>query len=784
MNEKYINNDIVNELGRNFIEYAVACNTDRAIPDATSGLKPVARRILWSAFEKGHLYSKPHVKSAKIVGDVMGTYHPHGDSSIYGALVRLSQPWVMRYPLIDWHGSNGNIDGDGPAHMRYTEARLSKLAEDGLLSNIKKKNVDFIPNYSEDAEEPSTLPAIFPNLLCNPNTGIGVAMACNWAPHNLKEVAQAIYDYMDGKEPTLPGPDFPTGGVIINKDDIPNIMKTGHGSVKVRGKYNVEDNKIVFYEIPYETSVENLMTEIGKMSDLKEIDGIRDIRNESNKKGLRIVIECSKGYSPDAIANKLFLKTNLQKSFSYNQVGLIDKTPTELNLKQCIEIYVNHNINCLVKECQYDYEKATARLEIVIGLLVALEDIDNIITKIKASESAATAKEMLMSDYGMSEPQAKAVLDMKLSKLARLEKVEVQKERNELTDKINDLDEILGNHDKQIDIIRERLGNLVKKYGDARRTELKQIAIEKEEKEIETVTPEDVVVIVSQTGNIKRIPKSSFRTQRRGGKGIKTADNAILSTIRTNTIDNLLIFTNKGKMYKILVDNITVGTNVSKGDSIGNLIKLDVDEKVIAVTNLARENKSKYVVFITKQGLLKKTAMEEYTKTKRSTGITAINLKKGDSLANIELMDEEEIVIVTKNGLAIRFETKDIAPIGRVTSGVKAIKLNDGDEVLTGLPIRNQEESLAVITSRGNGKKTRLDEFPVQARAGKGLIVYKTTDITGNIAGAAMVGEEDNLLLIGTNSICISATDIPQLGRATMGNVMIKDGNIKGVVKL
>ena len=373
---------------------------------------------------------------------------------------------------------------------------------------------------------------------------------------------------------------------------------------------------------------------------------------------------------------------------------------------------------------------------------------------------------------------------MKLSKLARLEKVEVQKERNELTDKINDLDEILGNHDKQIDIIRERLGNLVKKYGDARRTELKQIAIEKEEKEIETVTPEDVVVIVSQTGNIKRIPKSSFRTQRRGGKGIKTADNAILSTIRTNTIDNLLIFTNKGKMYKILVDNIIVGTNVSKGDSIGNLIKLDVDEKVIAVTNLARENKSKYVVFITKQGLLKKTAMEEYTKTKRSTGITAINLKEGDSLANIELMDEEEIVTVTKNGLAIRFETKDIAPIGRVTSGVKAIKLNDGDEVLTGLPIRNQEESLAVITSRGNGKKTKLDEFPVQARAGKGLIVYKTTDITGNIAGAAMVGEEDNLLLIGTNSICISATDIPQLGRATMGNVMIKDGNIKGVVKL
>ena len=777
------NNDILNELSTNFIEYAVAVNTDRAIPDATSGLKPVARRILWGAFESGYLYSKPHVKSAKIVGDVMGTYHPHGDSSIYGALVRLSQPWVMRYPLIDWHGSNGNIDGDGPAHMRYTEARLSKLAEDGLLEGIKKRNVDFIPNYSEDAEEPVTLPAIFPNLLCNPNTGIGVAMACNWAPHNLKEVAQAIYDYIDGKEPMLPGPDFPTGGIIINKNDIPAIMATGHGSVKVRAKYKVEGQNIVFYEIPYGESVEALMTEIGEVCDGKDVEGVKDIRNESNKKGLRIVIECEKGISPDAIANKLFLKTNLQNSFSYNQVALIDKTPVELNLKQCIKVYLEHNLHCLAKECEFDLAKAKARLEIVDGLLIALEDIDNIITKIKKSDSAAAAKMTLMTDYKMSEAQAKAVLDMKLARLAKLEKVEVENEKKELVEKINTLQEILKNEDKQINIIRERLENIVKKYGDARRTELMQIDIPKEDKEIVAVVPEDVVVMISQTGDIKRIPKTSFRTQRRNGKGVKTEDDATLATIRTNTIDNLLLFTNKGKMYKILVDKLPVGTNVSKGTNIANLIKIEPDEKVISITSLARENQAKYVVFITKQGLFKKTLLEEYTKTKRGTGIAAISLKDGDSLANIELMNEEDMIIITKQGQSIHFGTKEIAAIGRVTAGVKAIKLADGDEVLVGLPVRDINEKVSVFTEGGYGKKIAISEFPLQARGGKGVLVFKETPTSGLIAGAAMINNEDVILLIGKNSICISATDIPSLGRQSTGNIMIQT-QVKNIVKI
>ena len=398
-------NDIQNELKRNFIEYAAAVNCDRALPDAKSGLKPVARRILWSAYENKRLSSKPHVKAARIVGDTMAAYHPHGDSSIYGAMIRLSQSWIMRYPLIDVHGNNGNIAGDGPAAARYTEARLSKIAEEGMLNGIKKNNVDFIPNYD-------ALPSAFPNLLCNPNTGIGVAMACNWAPHNLNDVAKAITDYLDGITPMLDGPDFPTGGLIINKNDIPKIMKTGHGTVKIQARYNIEGNKIIFYEIPYGETIEGLIAQVGKVCEDKEIEGISDIHDESSKK-IRIVVTCERGVDPSSIVAKLYNKTNFQSSFSYNQVALIDKTPTELNLEDAIKIYVDHNLDCIIKECNFDLTKAEARLEIVNGLLKALEDIDNIIALIKASESAAAAKINLIAKYNFTENQAKAILAMR-----------------------------------------------------------------------------------------------------------------------------------------------------------------------------------------------------------------------------------------------------------------------------------------------------------------------------------------------------------------------------------
>ncbi len=771
------NNDILNELSTNFIEYAVAVNTDRAIPDATCGLKPVARRILWGAFEKGYTFSKPHVKSAKIVGDVMGTYHPHGDSSIYGALVRLSQPWVMRYPLIDWHGSNGNIDGDGPAHMRYTEARLSKLAEDGMLKGIKKKNVDFIPNYSEDAEEPVTLPAIFPNLLCNPNTGIGVAMACNFAPHNLKEVAEAICDYIEGKDPMLPGPDFPTGGIVINKNDIPNIMKTGHGSVKIRAKYKLEGQNIVFYEIPYGTSTESLIAEIGEIAE-KDIPEITNIRNESNKKGLRIVVECGKGINPDSIANKLFLKTDLQSSFSYNQVALINKTPTEVNLKDCIKLYLDHNVSCLVKEFEYDLKAAEARLEIVEGLLKALADIDNIIAFIKQSESSAAARDGLIKEYKFTEPQAKSIVAMRLGSLAKLEKVELNEEKVSLVQDIEDMKEVLGSKDIQISIIKDRLNELVKKYGDARRTELAQIDLPKAEKEVQAVVPEDVVVMLSQTGDIKRIPKSSFRTQRRNGKGVKSEDDATLASIKTNTVDNLLLFTNKGKMYKILVDKLPVGTNVSKGQNIASLVSIESDEKVMAAASLDKGVDADYVVFVTKQGTVKKSLLTEYTGLKKSTGAQAIKLKDGDSIANVLFMKQEDLILISKKGMMIRFTTSDIAPIGRVTAGVRGIKLNDGDEILAGVIVK-EGQSLALINKNGTGKRCALTEFTPQGRGGKGV-----KGCGEEIAGAALVSDEDSLLLIGKpNSICIEASELPEQSRTTIG-VKVAKNEIKNVVKL
>lgn len=780
-------NDLTKELGTNFIEYAVAVNTDRAIPNAKDGLKPVAKRILWGAEDKTKcISSKPHVKAAKLVGDIMGTYHPHGDSSIYGALVRLSQNWIMRYPLIDFHGNNGNIIGDGPAHMRYTECRLSKLAEDGLLQGTKKNNVDFIDNYDETTEEPVSLPSIFPNLLCNPNSGIGVAMACSWAPHNLGEVAAAINQYLSGEEPMLPGPDFPTGGIIINQKEIPAIMRTGHGSVKVRGKFEIDKQKIIFTEIPYGTSVEGLMTEIGEVSDAKEIEGIDNIRDESNKKGVRIVIECDKGINPSSIVNKLFAKTNLQSSFSYNQVALVDKVPTELNLKDCIKIYVDHNIDCITRETKFDLDKAIDRLEIVNGLLRALEDIDNIIALIKNSENATAAKEKLIKKYQFTENQAKAILAMRLSSLAKLEKFELEQETKELENKIKDLKDILTNENRQKDILKSRLADLVNKYGDARRTELTNIEVKPEDKIIEEVTPEDCVVILSQTGDIKRVPKNSFKVQRKNGRGVKTKNDVIMSTISTNTIDTLMVFTNKGKMYRLVVDKIPVGTNSSKGQLLSTLINMDADEHVAAVTSLHRQTNVEYVLFFTKQGLVKKTKLEEYINTKKATGIQAIKIKDGDEIANVTFVKDEELLVVTKHGYAIHFTSSDITPIGRVAAGVKSIKLELEDEVIVGLPINpNTHKDLAIFSKNGLSKKTSISEYPVQGRAGRGILTYKPNAQTGEVVAAVLVNDNNNLLLSGTpSSICISASDIPELSRVGAGNIMIKNSKINKVVKL
>ena len=776
--------DIVKELGTNFIEYAVAVNTDRAIPDAKSGLKPVAKRILYDAYASGFANSKPYVKCALMVGDTMGRFHPHGDTSIYGALVRLSQNWVMRYPLIDFHGANGSRDGDSPAAYRYTEARLAKLTEDGMLVGMKKGVVDTVPNYSETEDEPVTLPSIFPNLLCNPSTGIGVAMACNWAPHNLNEVAQAINDYIDGKEPMLPGPDFPTGGIIINSKDIPMIMKTGRGSVKVRGKYHMEDYNIVFTEVPYGVVTENLLDAVGALCDSGDIQGITDIRNESNrKKGFRLVFECAKDANISRVIMLLFQKTDLQSSFSYNQVALIDKTPTELNLKDCCKIYVEHNCECIRRETEFDIQKAKDRLNIVEGLLKALEDIDNVIALIKASESSAKAREALMKKYGFNEEQAKAITDMRLGKLAGLERLEIENEKAELLNTIDALNAILND---LVSELKKRLGAIVKKYGDARRTELTNVeeTKSKEEKEIELIPPEKCVVVMTEGGSLKRIPSTSFRAQRKGGKGVKTQEDITDAVIRTNTVDSLMIFTNKGKMYRLVVNNIPEGTNTSKGTPVRALIEMEADENVATIYSIYRDTDAKYVLFITKKGLVKKTALSEYIGTKKSKGIGAINIKEGDALSAVALVKDEPLIILTKNGYAIKFKIDEVSATGRLTAGVKGINLGEDDEVVAALPVRHEEDDIAVFSEKGFGKRVPQKELTLQKRGGKGITVYKPA-LYGKVSAGQLVNDDDIVLLIGSkNSICVKGSEIPQMGRVAGGNVMLKGNSILNVSKV
>ena len=778
--------DLTNELGKNFIEYAVAVNTDRAIPDARDGLKPVAKRILWSTFEEGRTSNKPHVKAARIVGDVMGRYHPHGDSSIYGAMVRLSQPWIMRYPLVDWHGNNGNIAGDGPAAARYTEARLTKITEEGLLSHIKENNVDFIPNYDESLEEPVCLPSSFPNLLCNPNSGIGVAMACNWAPHNLCDVASAIYSYMDGGVPTISAPDFPTGGLIINGDECADIISKGRGSVKIRARYKVEGNKIIFYEVPYGETIEGLLAQLGEVCNKGEIDGILDAHDESNKKGIRIVVEVGRNVQPDAVAERIYQKTSFQSSFAYNMVALVDKTPTELSLKDCCRIYIKHNKECLIKESEFELNKATARLEIVKGLLKALEDIDNIIALIKKSENSTKAKEALIEKYNFTENQAKAILAMRLSSLTKLDSIELNKEAEDLKKKIYDLSYLLQSKQAQLNEIRKRLEELVEKYGDDRRTEITNIEIKPEEKEKKEVIPKDVVVVVDNAGNIKRIPKMNFKVQKKRNKGIKNLDDNILSTISTNTLDTLMVFTNIGKMYKILIDKIPEGDNGSKGVNLRTIFPFESKEKVQAVINLKDKTNAEYAVFFTKNGLIKKTDINEYKNVKRNNGTQAIKIKEDDELVNVTFLKDEDVLILTKKGNCIKIETKSIAPIGRITTGRKGIKLNTGDEVLIGLPINRKDEIkyLIAASKEGNCVKVPLSDFITQGINGKGVKYIKlaATDIVIN---GIICTEEDNVLIIGEkHSKTIEASEIIKTPRDSTGRAIIKDENLKHLVKL
>ena len=778
--------DILQELSQNAIDFAYEANSQRAFADARDGLKPGQRACLWEFYSKGYSSNKPHVKSAKVSGGVISSWWPHGDVAIYETFARMSQPWINNIPEVSWHGANGNqIIGNAVASARYTEARLSAAAEEGLFVNMKKNPVPMIANFSEDDYWPEVLPALLPRLLVNGCQGIGYTLANQWATYNLQEVIDVITNYLTTGELDYSNlyPDFPTGGVIINKPDLEEICRTGKGRIVVRAKAEIKNKSILITELPYQVYVEPLIDSIKELIEKEEIKDISDIYNKSDKNKLLIEIVSD---NPTLVLQQLFKLTELQKTFNPNQYALVGKTPKLLNLKDYLDIYINHNYQCIRREHEYDLEKANSRKEIVDGLLKALEDIDNIIALIKKSDSSTHAREQLKEVYNFSEVQAKAIVDMKLGRLAHLEKVELNEERTQLEQTIKDCILVISSVEKQQEIYLNRLQAYGKKYGAPRKTEVIYIAPpSKEDKEIEYVEPEKCVVIMTKSGLIKRVPQTSFRAQRRNGKGVKTQDDITHAAIRTNTIDSLMVFTDKGQMYRLLVNDIPAGTNSTKGQSIKALTAMSPDETPVVIYSIYRDTDAQYVLFATKNGLVKKTSLEEYVKTKKKNGIAAISLREGDELAAVTLVKDELLLLITKNGMSIKFDSTEVGATSRTTSGVKGITLAEDDYVIAALPIRNDKDEIAVFSTNGLGKRISLAEIPLQKRAGKGLVCYKPTDATGLIAAAALVEDEDLVLILGdTNSICIEAKEIPTLGRASIGNQIIKNSKIRSVSKV
>ena len=688
----------------------------------------------------------------------------------------------------------GNVDGDGPAHQRYTETRLSKIATE-MLRDIKKDSVDMKLNFSEDEYEPCVLPSKVPNLLVNGTVGIGVALACSFAPHNLTEVIKGAKAQLLNPDISIEdlhnlilAPDFPGGGLIINQKEILDAYKTGKGKVRIRGKYTIEKHNkkdvLVFHELPYGVSKEPLITSIAELAEQKKIEGISDIRDSSNKNGIRLEIEVKKGINADVVANHLFRLSRLEDTFSINQVCLVNREPKLLNLKGVLQEYLNHQVDVITRRTKFDLQRINERLHIVEGLLKALENIDNVINTIKTSANPNAAIEGLMKQYGLTEEQSKAIVDMKLRRLTGLESIELQAENKELVEKSRELGSILSNREKLNEVLICEMDELVSTYGDSRRTEITNINPKSEEKDIELVQPEEVVVVATQDGSIKKIPAKSFRVQSRNGKGIKNQEDIVMDVIKTNTIDNLMIFTSLGKMYRLVVDQIPTGTNSSRGVSAHTLVKMEAHEKVIAISSIKRDTSAEYVVFISQLGMIKKTRIDEYTKAKRS-GIAAVGLREDDRIADIVFTNEEDMILVSKMGMSIRFKTNSITPVGRTAIGVRAMKLSEDDIVVSALPITTLDSSLAIFTSNGLAKKTNIKEYPTQGRDGRGTITYKPTQSTGTIVGAVLLQDKDNVLLTGDQtSICISAKDIPSLGKASIGNMMMKENTVMSITKI
>ena len=791
--------DLKDTMEESYINYAMSVIASRALPDVRDGLKPVQRRILYSMSELNNTPDKPHRKCARIVGDTMGKYHPHGDSSIYGALVNMAQDWATRYPMVDGHGNFGSVDGDGAAAMRYTEARLSKISME-MLADINKDTVDFAPNFDETEKEPVVMPARYPNLLVNGTSGIAVGMATNIPPHNLREVVSAIVKIIDNiieEDRTtdleeilgiVKGPDFPTGAEILGTRGIDEAYRTGRGKIRVRAVSNIETlpngkSEIIVTEIPYMVNKARLIENIAALVRDKKIDGITGIADHSNREGMRICIELRRDANANVILNQLYKHTQMQDTFGVIMLALVNNQPKVMNLLEMLTYYLQHQEEVVTRRTKYDLNKAQERSHILEGLLKALDHIDEVIHIIRASANAAEAKKNLMERFDLSDAQAQAIVDMRLRALTGLEREKLENEYKELMARIEQLKAILADRKVLLGVIRREILTVSEKYGDDRRT---SIGFDEYDLSMEDLIPrENTVITMTKLGYIKRITVDNFRSQNRGGKGIKgmqtIEDDYIEELLMTTTHHYLMFFTNTGRVYRLKAYEIPEASRTARGTAIVNLLQLQPGEKITAVIPMRKYEKGHYLFMATKKGLVKKTPLEEYENV-RKTGLAAIALRDDDELIEVKTTDnEKEIILVTKFGQCIRFKENDVRTTGRVSMGVRGINLLDGDEVV-GMQICTQGDYLLVVSENGMGKRTPMAEFTVQLRGGKGVKCYKITEKTGNLIGSKAVNEDNEIMMITTEGIIIRTpcSGISVMGRITSGvKLMDVDGEIK-----
>ena len=784
--EKIIDVGIESEMKKSYIDYAMSVIVARALPDVRDGLKPVHRRILYSMNELNMTPDKPYRKSARLVGDVLGKYHPHGDAAVYDSMVRMAQDFSLRYMLVDGHGNFGSVDGDSPAAMRYTEARMSKITLE-MLRDIDKETVDFVPNFDDTLKEPDVLPARFPNLLVNGSSGIAVGMATNFPPHNLGEIVDGIVKVIDEDNVTIEdlmkivkGPDFPTGGIIMGKEGIRNAYTTGRGRIIVRARAEIEElgnkQRIIVTELPYQVNKARLIENIANLVKDKRIEGISDLRDESDREGMRIVIELKRDANANVVLNQLYKNTQMQDTFGAIMLALVDKKPQILNLRQCIDLYIDHQKDIILRRTRFDLAKAEARLHILEGLKIALDYIDEVIKIIRASYD--DAKEKLMERFGLTDIQAQAILDMRLKTLSGLQREKIEAEYNELVERIKYFKEILSSETLVYKIIKDELLEIKAKFADPRRTALEASADDIDIEDL--IKEEDCVITLTHFGYIKRLPADTYRSQKRGGKGITgittREEDFVENIFISSTHHYILFFTNTGKTYRLKAYEVPEAGRQAKGTAIVNLLQLAAGEKITAVIPIAEYTDDAYLLMATKNGVIKKTNLMEYANI-RKAGLQGITLRENDELIDVRLTDgSNKVVMVTRHGLSITFDEKDVRPIGRVSQGVRGIDLGDNDYVIGMEPIVSDNVCLLAITENGFGKRTEVEEYRVQTRGGKGVLTYKITDKTGEVVGIKIVKETDDIILISSDGtiIRLAVKDVSVLGRNTQGVTLMR----------